>query len=87
MFWGFVHLRKFRSILDSVMPYVPRSPNALRPVEIALSFIGGILAGAHKLTRIAQLRQDPVLAEVIDIITLLCKSMDSFLAPSRCGAE
>lgn len=60
MFWGFVHLRKFRSVLDSVMPYVPRSPNALRPVEIALSFIGGILAGAEKLTRIAQLRQDPV---------------------------
>ena len=58
MFWGFVHLRKLRSVLDSVMPYQPSSPNALRPVEIALSFIGGILAGANKLTRIAQLRQD-----------------------------
>jgi len=59
LFWGFLYLRKFRSVLETVMPYVPKSPNALRPVEIALTFIGGILAGANKLTRIAQLRQDP----------------------------
>jgi hypothetical protein len=31
-FLGFDHLRKFREVLDSVMPYVPSSPNALRHV-------------------------------------------------------
>ena len=88
MFWGFVHLRKLRLVLDSVMPYQPSSPNALRPVEIALSFISGILAGANKLTRIAQLRQDPVLTEVMDIKRLPSQStLSRFLARFEGAAQ
>jgi hypothetical protein len=50
-----------------VLPHRPTSPNALAPVEIALSFLAGILAGADKLTRIAHLRNDPVLPEILDV--------------------
>lgn len=66
-FWGFLHLRKFRSALQAALPHVRTSPNALKVTEIALGFIAGILAGADKLTRIAHLRGDPLLAEVLEI--------------------
>ena len=66
-FWGFLHLRKFRAVLDAVLPHVRTSPNALKVTEIALGFIAGILAGADKLTRIAHLRGDPLLPEVMEI--------------------
>jgi len=66
-FWGFLHLRKFRAALASALPHVRTSPNALKATEIALGFIAGILAGADKLTRIAHLRGDPLLSEVIEI--------------------
>jgi hypothetical protein len=66
-FWGFLHLRKFRSALAVALPHVRTSPNALKATEIALGFIAGILAGADKLTRIAHLRGDPLLPEVMEI--------------------
>lgn len=66
-FWGFLHLRKFRPALASALPHVRTSPNALKVTEIALGFIAGILAGADKLTRIAHLRGDPLLPEVMEI--------------------
>lgn len=66
-FWGFLHLRKFRPALAAALPHVRTSPNALKVTEIALGFIAGILAGADKLTRIAHLRGDPLLPEVMEI--------------------
>ena len=66
-FWGFLHLRKFRAALGAALPHVRTSPNALKATEIALGFIAGILAGADKLTRIAHLRGDPLLPEVLEI--------------------
>src|SRR5438309_10677449 len=68
------------------MPYVPSSPNALRPVEIALGFIGGILAGANKLTRIGHLRQEPLLGELMDIKRLPSQSTLSRLLACFEGA-
>ena len=44
-FWGFLHLRKMRPLLAGLLPHRPTSPNASKPVEIALGFIAGILAG------------------------------------------
>lgn len=44
--WGFLHLRKFRPALASALPHVRTSSNALKVTEIALGFIGGILAGS-----------------------------------------
>jgi hypothetical protein len=66
-FWGFLNLRRFRGALGAALPHVRTSPNALKATEIALGFIAGILAGADKLTRIAHLRGDPLLPEVMEI--------------------
>ncbi len=66
-FWGFLHLRKFRAALAAALPHVRTSPNALDPTGIALGFIAGIVAGADKLTRIAHLRGDPLLPEILEI--------------------
>jgi hypothetical protein len=73
-FWGFLHLKKFRAALGAALPHVRTSPNALPATEIALGFIAGILAGADKLTRIAHLRGDPLLPEVLEIKRLPSQS-------------
>jgi hypothetical protein len=80
-FWGFLHLRKFRGALAAALPHVRTSPNALQVTEIALGFIAGILAGADKLTRIAHLRGDPLLPEVMEVKRLPSQStLSRFLA-------
>jgi hypothetical protein len=80
-FWGFLHLRKFREALEAALPHVRTSPNALKATEIALGFIAGILAGADKLTRIAHLRGDPLLPEVMEVKRLPSQStLSRFLA-------
>lgn len=73
-FWGFLHRVKFRATLAAALPHVRTSPNALKVTEIALGFIAGILAGADKLTRIAHLRGDPLLPEVMEIKRLPSQS-------------
>src|SRR5215831_11077890 len=73
-FWGFVHLKKFGKFLAGVLPHRPSSPNALPALDIALGFISGILSGADKLARIAHLRNDPLLAEVMAIERLASQS-------------
>ncbi len=73
-FWGFLHLRKFRAALSGALPHVRTSPNALDPTGIALGFIAGIVAGADKLTRIAHLRGDPLLPEILEIKRLPSQS-------------
>ena len=73
-FWGFMALRKVRALLVGALPHRPTSPNARPPVETALGFIAGILAGADKLARIAHLRSDPVLPEVMEIRRLPSQS-------------
>ena len=66
-FWGYLAMRKMREQLAQWLPHRPTSPNASKPVEIALGFIAGVLAGADRLTRIAHLRGDPVLPTVMEI--------------------
>ncbi len=73
-FWGFMALRKVRALLTGALPHRPTSPNARPPVETALGFIAGILAGADKLARIAHLRGDPVLPEVMEVKNLPSQS-------------
>ena len=80
-FFGFLALRKVRALLAALLPHRPTSPNASAPVEIALGFIAGILAGADKLARIAHLRGDPVLPEVMEVRRLPSQStLSRFLA-------
>ena len=78
-FWGFLHLRKFRAALAGALLHVRTSPNALDATGIALGFIAGIVAGADKLTRIARLRGDPLLPEILEIKRLPSQSTLSLL--------
>jgi hypothetical protein len=50
-----------------MLPHRPTSPNALPPPQIALSFLAGVIAGADKLTRVAHLRSDPLLPEILQV--------------------
>jgi Transposase DDE domain group 1 len=80
-FWGFMHLRKVRALLARALPHRPTSPNALPPAEIALGLIAGIVAGADKLARVAWLRGDPLLPEVLAVRRLPSQStLSRFLA-------
>jgi hypothetical protein len=63
----FLHQSAFRCELERVLPHEPVSNNAYAPVDTALGFLGGILSGADKLSRVAYLRQDPAIAEVLGI--------------------
>jgi hypothetical protein len=73
-FWGYLALRQVRVLLAGVLPHRPTSPNATEPVATALGFIAGIVAGANNLARIAQLRGDPVLPELLEIDRLPSQS-------------
>ena len=63
----FLHQQQFRCQLNAVLPHAPTSPNAYAPTDIALGYLGGILAGADKLSRVAWLQSDPAVAEVLGI--------------------
>ena len=63
----FLHQKKFRATLDEHLPHDPSSPNAYVPADIGLGFLGGILAGADKLSRVAWLQSDPAVAQVLGI--------------------
>lgn len=63
----FLHQKKFRARLEEHLPHEPTSPNAYAPTDIALGYLGGILAGADKLSRVAWLQSDPAIAEVLGI--------------------
>lgn len=51
-FWSsFLHKRKARQELATVMPHQPTSPNAYAPTDVALGLLGGIICGADKAAR------------------------------------
>ncbi len=62
---GYLFKKKVPELLGRMLPHQPTSPNALPSVEIALGFLAGVVAGADKLTRVAHLRADPLLPEVL----------------------
>ena len=64
---GFLHKCRARQNLQKFLPHAPTSPNAFAPTDVALGLMGGILCGADKLSRVAYLRSDPALAEVLGI--------------------
>ena len=63
----FLQQKKFRSELKKLLPHAPTSPNSYRPDDTALGYLGGILAGADKLSRVAWLQSDPAIAEVLGV--------------------
>lgn len=64
-FWSFLHKCQFRELLSRVLPHRPKSNNHLPPVDTACGYIAGVVAGADRLTRVAWLRGDPVLPEIM----------------------
>src|SRR2546426_3653490 len=63
----FLHQKRFRHQLRQVLPHDPTSPNAYDPTDVALGYLGGILCGADKLSRVAWLQRDPAIAQVLGI--------------------
>jgi hypothetical protein len=70
----FLHQRRFRQQLRQVLPHAPTSPNAYDPSDVALGYIGGILCGADKLSRVAWLQNDPAIAQVLGIEAVASQS-------------
>jgi hypothetical protein len=71
---NFLHQKRFRQELRKVLPHHPTSPNAYDPIDVALGFMGGILCGGDKLSRIAWLQSDPAIAEVLGIEAVASQS-------------
>jgi hypothetical protein len=63
----FLHQKKFRATLATHLPHAPTSPNAYAPTDVALGFLGGILCGADKLSRVAWLQSDAAVSEVLGV--------------------
>jgi len=61
----FLHQQGFRKQLRAVLPHCPSSPNAYDPSDVALGYMGGILCGADKLSRVAWLQSDAAISEVL----------------------
>jgi hypothetical protein len=70
----FLHQKQFRHQLREVLPHAPTSPNAYDPTDVALGYMGGILCGADKLSRVAWLQSDPALAEVLGLEAIASQS-------------
>jgi hypothetical protein len=64
---GYLFRKRVPELLERMLPHQPTSPNALPPPHIALSFLAGVIAGADKLTRVAHLRADPLLPEILQV--------------------
>jgi len=74
-FWSaFLRKRKVREELQTFLPQTPTSPYAYNPTDVALGLMGGILSGADKLSRVAHLRNDPAIAEVLGIEAVASQS-------------
>lgn len=70
----FLHQKRFRQRLREVLPHCPTSPNAYEPTDVALGYIGGILCGADKLSRVAWLQSDPALSQVLGVEAIASQS-------------
>jgi len=70
----FLHQKRFRDQLREVLPHDPTSPNAYDPTDVALGYLGGILCGADKLSRVAWLQSDPAIAEVLGVEAVASQS-------------
>ena len=70
----FLHQQGFRRQLREVLPHCPSSPNAYDPTDVALGYMGGILCGADKLSRVAWLQSDAGVSEVLGVEAVASQS-------------
>jgi hypothetical protein len=66
--------RSVRQQLREILPHEPSSPNAYDPTDVALGYVGGIVCGADKLSRIAWLQSDAAISEVLGIEAVASQS-------------
>lgn len=64
-FWSFLHRSHLRELLARVLPHQPTSNNHIPPVDTACGFIAAVVAGADRLARVAWLRGDPLLPQIM----------------------
>lgn len=82
-----MHWHRFGELLAKVLPHRPKSPKAIPPADLALGFIGGILAGAQKLAQVAYLRRDVLLAPLLAIVRIGSQSsLTRFFQGFKTGA-
>ena len=70
----FLRQKRFRQQLRELLPHDPTSPNAYDPTDVALGYVGGILCGADKLSRVAWLQSDPAVAQVLGVEAVASQS-------------
>lgn len=70
----FLRQKRFRQQLREVLPHQPTSPNAYDPADVAMGYMGGILSGADKLSRVAWLQSDPAISEVLGVEAIASQS-------------
>jgi hypothetical protein len=70
----FLQQQGFRKQLRAVLPHCPSSPNAYDPSDVALGYMGGILCGADKLSRVAWLQSDSAVSEVLGVEAIASQS-------------
>jgi hypothetical protein len=70
----FLKQKELRERLDEMLPQEPSSPNAYDPTDIALGYMGGILCGADKLSRVAWLQSDGAVAQVLGVEAIASQS-------------
>jgi hypothetical protein len=73
-FAGFLHWHRFGQLLARVLPDFKQRRRGYQPFEYALGFLAGILAGAKKLTHVAHLRRDVMLAPLLAIQAIASQS-------------
>ena len=76
IFWSWLRPLKWGQQLARALPQaLPRSNNHLLPLDKALAFMHGLLCDARKLTQVAYLRRDPVVAELLGIKRVASQSV------------
>ena len=73
-FASFLHWHRFGDLLARVLPKFKKRRRGYEPFEYALGFVAGILAGAKKLTHVAHLRSDVMLAPLLAIAGIASQS-------------
>lgn len=75
-FWAFLRQSGWIQLLERCLPHpLPTSNNALPPVSKVLGFVQGLLCGARKVTHVAYLRRDPLVAKLLGIKRVASQSV------------
>lgn len=84
---GFLQWQKFGERINGLLPKI-WSNNAMKPKDVAIGFMVGIITGAKKLTQAAHLRDDPALPVLFNIDRIASESTFSrFFARFQSAAQ